>query len=163
MAEKKEITNKNIVSEIKVGDTVKVYQKVTVLSEVEVKGKATKGKGKPKKESAKVQMFEGLVIARKHGQEAGATITVRRVASGVGVEKIFPLNSPTIEKIEIAKRAKVRRAKLYYLRNVSGKRARLKRKSLLIPDVIQSDEAIEENTEEIAPETVAESAEEKAV
>ena len=83
---------------IKAGDTVRVHQKI------EDKGKT------------RIQVFEGTVLARKHGNEPGATFTVRKVASGVGVEKIFPLYSPTIDKIEIVKRAKVRRAKLYYIR-----------------------------------------------
>ena len=83
---------------IKSGDTVRVHQKI-------------QDKGK-----TRIQVFEGLVLARKHGNEPGATFTVRKVASGVGVEKIFPLYSPNIDKIEITKRAKVRRAKLYYIR-----------------------------------------------
>ena len=83
---------------IRPGDTVRVHQKI------EDKGKT------------RIQVFEGVVLARKHGTEPGATFTVRKVASGVGVEKIFPLYSPTIDKIEIVKRAKVRRAKLYYIR-----------------------------------------------
>jgi len=83
---------------IKPGDTVKVHQKIV-------------DKGK-----TRIQIFEGIVLARKHGDEAGATFTVRKVSSGVGVEKIYPLYSPLIEQIEIVKRAKVRRAKLYYIR-----------------------------------------------
>jgi large subunit ribosomal protein L19 len=83
---------------IKAGDTIKVHQKI-------------QDKGK-----TRIQIFEGLVLARKHGNEPGATFTVRKVASGVGVEKIYPLYSPLIDKIEIVKRAKVRRAKLYYIR-----------------------------------------------
>lgn len=83
---------------IKAGDTVRVHQKI-------------QDKGK-----TRIQIFEGVVLARKHGAEAGATFTVRKVASGVGVEKIYPLYSPAIDKIEIVKRAKVRRAKLYYIR-----------------------------------------------
>ena len=83
---------------IKDGDTVRVHQKI-------------QDKGK-----TRIQVFEGLVLARKHGTEPGATFTVRKVASGVGVEKIFPLYSPNIDKIEIVKRSKVRRAKLYYIR-----------------------------------------------
>src|SRR5579864_3554628 len=77
------------------GDTVKVYQKI------QEKGKT------------RLQVFEGLVLARKHGKEAGATFTVRKVSGGFGVEKIFPLYSPLIDKIEILRRAKVRRSKLY--------------------------------------------------
>lgn len=84
---------------IKAGDTVRVWQKI------EEKGKI------------RLQAFEGLVLARKHGAEAGGTFTVRKVASGVGVEKIYPLYSPMIDKIEIVKRAKVRRAKLYFIRD----------------------------------------------
>jgi len=83
---------------IKAGDTVRVHQKI-------------QDKGK-----TRLQVFEGLVLARKHGNEPGATFTVRKVTSGVGVEKIFPLYSPVIDKIEIVKRAKVRRSKLYYIR-----------------------------------------------
>lgn len=84
--------------EIKPGDLVRVYHKVK------------------EKDKEKLQVFEGIVIARKHGKELGATITVRREIGGIGVEKIFPLHSPLLEKIEILKRKKVRRAKLYYLR-----------------------------------------------
>ncbi len=83
---------------IRAGDTVRVHQKI-------------QDKGK-----TRIQVFEGVVLARKHGNEPGATFTVRKVASGVGVEKIFPLYSPNIDKIEIVKRAKVRRAKLYFIR-----------------------------------------------
>jgi large subunit ribosomal protein L19 len=83
---------------IRAGDTVRVHQKI-------------QDKGK-----TRLQVFEGVVLARKHGAEAGATFTVRKVASGVGVEKIYPLYSPNIDKIEIVKRAHVRRAKLYYIR-----------------------------------------------
>ena len=83
---------------IRPGDTIRVHQKI-------------QDKGK-----TRIQVFEGLVLARKHGDEPGATFTVRKVASGVGVEKIFPLYSPLIDKLEIVKRAKVRRAKLYYIR-----------------------------------------------
>jgi large subunit ribosomal protein L19 len=118
MTQENTILNKNIPN-IRPGDTVKVYQ---IIKEVEKSGK--KGKEEPKKE--KIQIFEGLVLARKHGKEPGATITVRKVIDGVGVEKIFPLHSPMIKKIEITKRSKVRRAKLYYLREAKGKRARLK-------------------------------------
>lgn len=89
--------------DIRAGDTVKVYQKI------QEKGKT------------RLQMFEGMVLARKHGAEAGATLTVRRVAGGYGVEKIFPLYSPLIDKVEVTKRAKVRRAKLYYVRRKAAK------------------------------------------
>lgn len=89
--------------DLRPGDTVRVYQKI------QEKGKT------------RLQLFEGLVLAVKHGKEAGATFTVRRTASGVGMEKIFPLYSPMIDRIEIVKRTKVRRAKLYYIRDKAAK------------------------------------------
>jgi large subunit ribosomal protein L19 len=92
--------------DLRAGDTVRVHQKI------EEKGKT------------RIQIFEGLVLARKHGTEAGGTFTVRRVSSGVGVEKIFPLYSPMIDKIEIVKRSVVRRAKLYYIREKVAREAR---------------------------------------
>lgn len=95
--------------DIRPGDTVRVYQKIK------------------EGDKERTHIFEGIVLARKHGKEAGATITVRKEISGIGVERIFPLHLPTIEKIEILNRGKVRRAKLYYLRKAKGKRARLKR------------------------------------
>lgn len=79
------------------------------------------------KEKTRIQMFEGIVIARKHGTEPGATFTVRRVGSDeVVVEKIFPLYSPTIDKIEIIRKAKTRRAKLYFLREKTQRQVREK-------------------------------------
>ena len=100
--------------DLKAGDTVRVVQKIT--ERVVEKDKV--------KEKSRLQAFEGLVLARKHGREAGATFTVRRVIDGVGVERIFPLYAPTIEKIEILKRAKVRRAKLYHIRRKAAKEIR---------------------------------------
>src|SRR3990167_3916241 len=88
------------------GDTVRVW--VKVLEDAA-------------KKKYRLQAFEGLVLARKHGKEAGATFTVRKVASGVGVEKIFPLYSPVIDKIEVVKRSKVRRPKLYHIREKAAK------------------------------------------
>jgi len=88
---------------MRAGDTVRVWQKIV-----------EKGK-------TRLQAFEGLVLATKHGKEAGATFTVRRTASGVGVEKIFPLYSPVIDSVEMVKRSKVRRAKLYYIREKAAK------------------------------------------
>ena len=121
MTQKDATLNKNI-PDIKAGDTVRVYQ---IIKETTRPGKKAK-KEEEKKE--KIQVFEGLVLARKHGNEPGATITVRKVMDGVGVEKIFPIHSPIIKSIEITKRGKVRRAKLYYLRKAKGKRAKLKTK-----------------------------------
>ena len=88
------------------GDTVRVWQKI------EEKGKT------------RLQAFEGLVLARKHGNETGGTFTVRKVASGVGVEKIFPVHSPTIDRVELVKRARVRRAKLYFIREKVARESR---------------------------------------
>ena len=95
------------IPELRIGDTVKVYIKVKEGNR------------------ERVQLFEGTLIAKKHGG-ISETITVRRLASGVGVEKIFPINSPNIDKIEVVRHGKVRRAKLYYLRGRSGKAAKVK-------------------------------------
>jgi len=92
-----------------VGDTVKVHFKI-------VEG-----------EKERIQVFEGVVIRKKKGG-VGATFTVRKVSYGIGVERIFPSHSPRIEKIEIVNRGRVRRAKLYYLRELRGKAARIKTK-----------------------------------
>lgn len=89
--------------DIKSGDTVRVHQKI------QEKGKT------------RLQVFEGMVLARKHGTEAGATFTVRKSANGYGVERIFPLYSPLVDKVEIVKRSKVRRAKLYFIRDKAVK------------------------------------------
>jgi large subunit ribosomal protein L19 len=76
-------------------------------------------------EKERIQAFEGVCIGRKHGG-VSETFTVRKISSGVGVERIFPLHSPMVESIKIVRRGKVRRAKLYYLRNLRGKAARIK-------------------------------------
>ncbi len=89
--------------DLRTGDTIKVHQKI------QEKGKT------------RIQIFEGMILARKHGSEAGATLTVRKSANGYGVERIFPLYSPMIDKIELVKRSKVRRAKLYYIRDKAVK------------------------------------------
>ena len=75
---------------------------------------------------SRIQGFEGVVIARKNGKGASSTITVRKVSSGEGVERIFPVHSPLISKIEVVRRGRTRRAKLYYLRDLRGKAARLR-------------------------------------
>ena len=79
-------------------------------------------------EKTRVQAFEGTVIAKKHGNEAGGTITIRRVSGGIGVEKVFPLHLPSIEKVQVLKKPKVRRAKLYYLRDKTSREIRKKMK-----------------------------------
>ena len=96
--------------DIRPGQTIKVHQKI--------------------KDGAKTrtQVFEGIVIARKHGKGPSSTITVRKISNGVGVERIFPLHMPNIEKFEIIRSSKVRRAKLYYLRNKSARETRKKTK-----------------------------------
>ena len=101
------------------GDTVRVYQKTPATAKMAQAGKK-------EKRGEKAQVFEGLVIAKKHGKGITSTITVRKEVLGVGVERIFPLHSPTIEKIEVIKKGRVRRAKLYYLRRTKGKKAKLK-------------------------------------
>lgn len=92
-----------------VGDTVKVHVRIQ-------EGNKTR-----------IQLFEGIVIARKHGG-VSETFTVRRVSHGVGVERVFPVNSPSVVKVEIVRQGKVRRAKLYYLRKKVGKAAKVKTK-----------------------------------
>ena len=112
--------------DLRSGDTVRVFQKI------QEKGKT------------RLQAFEGLVLARKHGKEAGATFTVRRIASGVGVEKIFPLYSPMIDKIEVVKRSKVRQAKLYHIREKAAKEIRRQMRNVRLA----KDSDLETKTEE---------------
>lgn len=104
---------KRVIPDVKQGMTIVVYQKIKELN--------PKGE-----EKERIQHFEGMVIAKKHGKEAGGTITVRKISDGIEVEKIFPLNLPTITKIEIKKQARVRRAKLYFLKR--GHKKKLKEK-----------------------------------
>ena len=116
--------------EIKPGDTVRVYQKIK------------------EKDKERIQVFEGEVLAKKHGGGIEGTITVRKVVSGVGVERIFPIHSPSIEKIEPIRRGKARRAKLYYLRGAKGKKAKLKRKEIIKTNPQQTEEAVEANPQQ---------------
>jgi len=99
---------KDDLPEIKSGYTVRVHQKIK------------------EGDKQRIQIFEGLVISKKHGKGINATITVRKISQGIGVERIFPIHAPFIEKIEVVKKHKVRRAKLYYIRHKSAKQARLK-------------------------------------
>ncbi len=101
--------NQDLFAKIKAGATVKVFEKVK------------------EGDKERLAQFQGLVIARKHGTEPGATFTVRATVASVGVEKVFPLHSPSIEKINIlSSPKKVSRAKLYYVRNLSRKQTRQK-------------------------------------
>ncbi|MEK9160729.1 MAG: 50S ribosomal protein L19 [Patescibacteria group bacterium] len=139
---------------IRPGDTVRVHQKIV-----------EKGK-------TRLQVFEGLVLAVKHGTEAGASFTVRATLSGVGVERVFPLYAPFIEKIEIVKRSKVRRAKLYFIRDKVAREVRRQLRNMRMMNVSTTDfkepeleEALalpEENQEEQVEATpeVAEAGEE---
>jgi large subunit ribosomal protein L19 len=106
---------------LKPGDTVRVHQKI-------VEG-----------DKSRIQVFEGMIIARKHGNEAGGTLTVRKVIDGVGVERIFPFYSPNIDKIEVVRSSKVRRAKLYNIRDKAAKEIRRKMKN-----IINAKEVVEE-------------------
>lgn len=110
---------KQDVTAFEVGDTVKVHTKI-------VEG-----------DSERIQIFSGIVIARKH-HGIRETFTVRRVSFGQGVEKIFPINSPRVDKIEVERKGHVRRAKLYYLRSKIGKSARVKDQKLIIGAAVKA-------------------------
>lgn len=105
--------------DFRAGDTIRVWSKI----------KDEKGKFRS-------QAFEGMVLARKHGTEAGGTYTVRRIASGVGVERIFPLYSPMVDKIEIVKRANAKRSKLYYVRTKAVKDVRKRMRSSVVNEEV---------------------------
>lgn len=121
--------------DIRAGDTVRVEQKIE-----EAKGKF------------RLQAFEGLVLAVKHGKEAGGTFTVRKVASGVGMEKIFPIYSPSIDSIEIVRRAQVRRAKLYFIRDKASREVKRQMRHLRtiknVEEVTPTKEVIAEEVKE---------------
>ncbi|MBD3282584.1 MAG: 50S ribosomal protein L19 [Candidatus Portnoybacteria bacterium] len=148
MTNKLDIFNKNQTKkeapDIKAGDVVRVHLKLPE---------------KTKKGGQKTQVFEGLVIARKHGKGINSTITVRKISGGVGIERIFPIHCPTITKIELVKRSKVRRSKLYYMRERTGKKARMKTKELLGVEWAQEEEKKEEPQE--SKEEKSEETEEK--
>lgn len=115
--------------DLRAGDTVRVWQKIR------------------EKDKFRLQAFEGLVLAKKHGSEAGATFTVRTVIDGVGVERIFPLYSPMIDKIETVKRSKVRRAKLYHIRKKAAKDIKREMSTLRRMKEETPEEIIEEKSE----------------
>ena len=102
---------KEDIAKFKAGDTVSIGVKV-------IEG-----------EKSRIQLFKGVVIAISAGEGSSKTFTVRKISNGVGVERIFPLHSPNIDSIDIVKRGKVRRAKLYYLRDRKGRAARIKEKN----------------------------------
>jgi len=126
--------SKKKIPDIKPGNTVKIHQKIK------------------EGEKERIQIFEGLVIAIGSGHGANKKITVRKVVEGIGVEKIFPLYSPNVEKIEVKKQSKVRRAKVYYMRDRMGKAARLK-------GTFVNEEEIEKSVEELAVQKAKEEAE----
>ena len=132
--------------DLRAGDTVRVWQKIK-------EGDKTRS-----------QAFEGLVLARKHGTEAGATFTVRKVSDGIGIERIFPLYSPVIEKIEILRRGgRVRRSKLYYIREKVAREARRQLRRTRMMGVAPTIEETTSASEETAPvEPVAVGKKEKA-
>jgi large subunit ribosomal protein L19 len=144
--------------DIRAGDTVRVHQKI------EDKGKT------------RIQVFEGLVLLRKHGTEPGATFTVRKVVDSIGVEKIFPLYSPLIDKIEIIRRSTVRRSKLYYIREKVAREIRRQMRRMHLMNIASESEmetkaraeaeakakAEAEAAEKAAAEAAAKAAEEKA-
>jgi len=119
--------------DFKAGDTIRVWSKIP-------DEKATK-KGEALKYRS--QAFEGIVLARKHGTEIGGTFTVRKVASSVGVERIFPIFSPMIDKIEVVKKAKAGRSKLYYVRTKAVKDVRKKLRSVAISEDEMEPEKVE--------------------
>lgn len=122
--------------DIRAGDTVRVNVKI------QEKGKT------------RIQTFEGLVLARKHGSENGGTFTVRKISKGIGVERIFPLYAPSIDSIEILRRAKVRRSKLYFLRDSVSKKIRYKLRRITNIGTGTNDlpEWINETPEEVSKE-----------
>ena len=126
-------------SDFKSGDVVKVYRKIK------------------EGEKDRVQVFEGLIIAVKGKQSSSPTITVRKVSNGVGVELILPIYSPSIDKIELVKTAKVRRAKLYFLRGLTAKKSRMKYKEAT--SIVPEEAPVA--AEPVAEEVVAEAKEEK--
>lgn len=143
MTTKAELFNKSQLKElpdIHPGDTVRIHQKIK------------------EGDKERIQIFEGVVIAKKHGKGISATITVRKAIEGVGVERIIPIHSPSIGKIEVVKSAKIRRSKLYYLRTAKGTKARLKKKDFAVaiaePELQVSETAEVIETTEKVPETI---------
>lgn len=133
LQEVQKLAIKKKIPEIKPGYTVRVHQRIK------------------EGEKERVQIFEGLIIAINSGYGANKTFTVRKVVEGIGVEKIFPLYSPLLEKIEVKKESDVRRAKLYYMRKRTGKSARLK-------ETFLDNEEVEKSIAELAEQKAKEEA-----
>jgi large subunit ribosomal protein L19 len=137
--------------DIRSGDTVRVWQKI------QERGKT------------RLQMFEGLVLARKHGSEPGGTFTVRKVSSGIGIEKIFPLYSPMIDRIEVVRRAKVRRSKLYYIREKAAREIRRQMRKMTstnistVSDIEEKESVAKAEEARLAQETQEAAAAEAAI
>lgn len=138
---------------IKAGDTVRVHQKI-------------QDKGK-----TRIQVFEGLVLARKHGSEAGATFTVRKTVDGIGVERIYPLYSPLIDKIEIVRRSTTRRAKLYFIREKVAREIKRQMRRMRLMNVasesetemkLEREKKAAEEAKRVAEEAAAKEAEAEA-
>jgi|SRR3989344_4892688 len=141
MTTKTEIFNRSQLKElpdIRPGDTIRVHQKIK------------------EGDKERIQIFEGVVIAKKHGQGISATITVRKVIEGIGVERIFPIHSSSNSKIEVVKSAKVRRSKLYYLRHAKGKKSKLKMKEFVAAIVEEPNVQQEKEDAQEVPQTIEE-------
>ena len=120
--------------DFRAGDTVRVVSKIP-----EEKG-PVKGKGKDGASKFRLQAFEGIMLAGKHGREPGATFTVRKVTLGIGVERIFPLYSPLLDKVELVKKARARRSKLYYIRDKAVRDVRRKMRSVTMAEGAEAPE-----------------------
>jgi len=123
-----------VLPDLRPGDTIKVHQKIK------------------EGDKERIQIFEGVFIGKKHGKGISGMITVRKAVDGIGVERIFPIHSPSIDKIEVVRHGKVRRSKLYYLRSAQGKKAKLKRKdfsSAIVEEKIKETAQVEAPTENI--------------
>ena len=125
----------------KAGDTVNVWSKI-LEEKTEKKGDKKKDAKKAEANKFRLQAFEGIVLGRKHGGEMGATFTVRKIASGVGVERVFPLYSPMVDRIEITKKSRVRRSKLYYIRTKAVKDVRKKMRSVTNQEDVKEEEEV---------------------
>ncbi|PJA89664.1 MAG: 50S ribosomal protein L19 [Candidatus Magasanikbacteria bacterium CG_4_9_14_3_um_filter_32_9] len=134
----------DIRNKLRAGMIVKVHQKI----------KETNTKGEEKQ---RIQVFEGIVLALKHGTEAGATVTVRKISNGVGVEKIFPIHSPVVEKIELVRTMKVEQGRAYYLRTYRKKLKEVRTeqsKTSVKKDKVKEDAPIKEEPQtEVEKET----------